>query len=56
MRVQGRMHGYPVEKHLRSAISFLHGAGSNHNYHIKMCSRMTGLPAEQVMPSEEVVS
>lgn len=56
MRVQGCMRDYPVEKYLRNVISFLRGAGSNRNYPIKMCSRMTGLPAEQVMPSEEAVS
>ena len=41
---------YPIEKYLNNVISFLHDAGNNHIYRIKMCSRMTGLPAEQVMP------
>ena len=56
VRVQGCMRDYTVEKYLRNVISFLRGAGNNHIYRIKMCSRMTGLPVEQVMPSEEAVS
>ncbi len=56
VRVQGCMRDYPVEKYLRDVIPPLHGAGSNHIYRIKMCSRMTGLPAERVMPSEYAVS
>ena len=42
----GYMRECPVEKYLRDVISFLHGAGNNHIFRIKISSRITGLPAE----------
>ena len=42
----GYMRECPVENYLRYVISFLHGAGNNHIYRIKISSRITGLPAE----------
>lgn len=42
----GYMRECPVEKYLRDVISFLHGAGNNHIYRIKMSARITGLPLE----------
>ena len=44
----GCMRAYPVEKYLRNVISFLHGTVNKHIYYIKMCSRMTGLPANRL--------
>ncbi|MEE9275900.1 MAG: acyl-CoA dehydrogenase family protein [bacterium] len=40
----GYMRECPVEKYLRDVISFLHGAGNNHIFRIKMSSSITGLP------------
>ena len=40
----GYMRECPVEKYLRDVISFLHGAGNNHIFRIKMSSHITGLP------------
>lgn len=42
----GYMRECPIEKYLRDVISFLHGAGNNHIFRIKMSSRITGLPLE----------
>ena len=42
----GYMRECPVEKYLRDVISFLHGAGNNHIFRIKISSRITGLPLE----------
>ena len=39
----GYMKECPVEKYLRDVISFLHGAGNNHIFRIKMSSNITGL-------------
>jgi acyl-CoA dehydrogenase len=40
----GYMRECPIEKYLRDVISFLHGAGNNHIYRIKISSQITGLP------------
>lgn len=42
----GYMRECPVEKYLRDVISFLHGAGNNHIFRIKISSQVTGLPVE----------
>ncbi|MFC1491657.1 acyl-CoA dehydrogenase family protein [Nitrospinota bacterium] len=40
----GYMRECPVEKYLRDVISFLHGAGNNHIFRIKISSHITGFP------------
>ena len=42
----GYMRECPIEKYLRDVISFLHGAGNNHIFRIKISSRITGLPLD----------
>ena len=42
----GYMRECPIEKYLRDVISFLHGAGNNHIFRIKISSQITGLPLE----------
>jgi alkylation response protein AidB-like acyl-CoA dehydrogenase len=42
----GYMRECPIEKYLRDVISFLHGAGNNHIFRIKISSRITGLSLE----------
>lgn len=40
----GYMRECPAEKYLRDAISFLHGAGNNHIFRIKISGSITGFP------------